>query len=159
MSRAITTLAVAGLILCAAAGIGAGRETVPEPEIVAPDAILEVVEATPEPEPEPVEWVEVIATAYCPCERCCGSYARNRPNGIVYTASGEVAQAGVTIAADWTIYTPGTVVEIEGIGTRVVQDKGGAIKGNRIDIYFEDHAAALDFGRQTVKMRVLEGAE
>ena len=153
MSRTITTLAVAGLILCAAAGIGAGGETVPEPEIVQPDAILEVVAAQPEPEPE---WTEVIATAYCPCERCCGSYARNRPNGIVYTASGEVAQAGVTIAADWTIYPPGTVVEIEGIGTRVVQDKGGAIKGNRIDIYYENHAAALDFGRQTVKMRVLE---
>ncbi len=154
MSRAITTLAVAGLILCAAAGIGAGEEKTQEPEIVAPDAILEVVEAMPEPEPE---WTEVVATAYCPCERCCGSYARNRPDGIVYTASGEVATAGVTIAADWTIYPPGTVVEIEGIGTRVVQDKGGAIKGQRIDIYFDDHAAALDFGRQTVKIRVLEG--
>lgn len=155
MSKTITTLAVAGLILCAASGIGAGREMVPEPEIVQPDAILEVTEAMPEPEPEP-EWTEVIATAYCPCERCCGNYARNRPNGIVYTASGEVAQAGVTIAADWTIYPPGTVVEIEGIGTRIVHDKGGAIKGNRIDIYFEDHAAALDFGRKTVNLRIVE---
>lgn len=153
MSRTITTLAVAGLILCAAAGIGAGGETVPEPEIVAPDAILEVVEAQPEPEPE---WTEVVATAYCPCERCCGSYARNRPGGIVYTASGEEAHEGITIAADWTIYPPGTVVEIENMGTYIVHDKGGAIKGNRIDIYFEDHAAALDFGRQTVKIRILE---
>lgn len=156
MSKTITTLAVAGLILCAAAGIGAGKETVQEPEIVAPDAILEVTEAQPEPEPEPVEWVEVIATAYCPCERCCGSYARNRPDGIVYTASGEVATAGVTIAADWTIYPPGTVVEIEGMGAYIVHDRGGAIKGNRIDIYYDNHAAALDFGRQTVKIRVLE---
>lgn len=155
MSKAITTVTVAGLILCAAAGIGAGKETVPESEIVAPDAILEVVEAMPEPESEP-EWTEVVATAYCPCERCCGSYAKNRPNGIVYTASGEVATAGVTIAADWTIYPPGTVVEIEGVGTYIVHDKGGAIKGDRIDIYFEDHAAALDFGRQAVKIRVLE---
>lgn len=153
MNKTITSIAVAGLILCAAAGIGAGGETVPEPEIVAPDAILTVTEAQFEPEPE---WTEVIATAYCPCERCCGSYARNRPNGIVYTASGEVAQVGVTIAADWTIYPPGTVVEIEGIGTRIVHDKGGAIKGNRIDIYYDDHAAALDFGRQAVKIRVLE---
>lgn len=155
MSRTITTLSVAGLILCAVGGIGAGKETVPETEIVAPDAILEVVEVQPEPEPEP-EWTEVVATAYCPCERCCGSYARNRPDGIVYTASGEVATAGVTIAADWTIYPPGTVVEIEGMGTYIVHDKGGAIKGQRIDIYFEDHAAALDFGRQTVNLRIVE---
>ena len=148
MSKTITTLAVASLILCAASGIGAGRETAPEPEIVAPDAILTATEAQPEP-----EWTEVIATAYCPCERCCGSYARNRPNGIVYTASGEVATAGVTIAADWTIYPPGTVVEIEGMGTYIVHDKGGAIKGNRIDIYYDNHAAALDFGRQVLRMR------
>ena len=151
----ITTCIVAGLILCAASGIGAGEETVPEQEIVQHDAILEVVEAMPEPEPEPVEWVEVVATAYCPCERCCGSYARNRPNGIVYTASGEEAHEGSTIAADWTLYPPGTMVEIEGIGTRIVHDKGGAIKGNRIDIYFEDHAAALEFGRQVLRMRVV----
>lgn len=152
MSKTITTLAVAGLILCAAAGIGAGEEPAPEPEIVAPDAILTVTEEAPEPEPE---WTEVVATAYCPCEKCCGSYARNRPGGIVYTASGEVATAGVTIAADWTIYPPGTVVEIEGMGTYIVHDKGGAIKGQRIDLYFEDHAAALDFGRQAVNLRVL----
>ena len=82
-----------------------------------------------------------------------GAWAKNRPSGIVYTASGEVAEEGITIAADWTVLPKGTVVEIDGVGTRIVQDKGGAIKGNRIDIYFLSHQEALEYGRQTVQLR------
>ena len=112
----------------------------------------------PEPEAE-AEWEMYIATAYCPCEKCCGKYAKNRPNGIVYTGSGEIAEEGVTIAADWEVLPPGTEVEIDGIGTRIVQDKGSAIKGNRIDIYFESHQKALDFGVQEVQLRILDKKE
>ena len=108
-----------------------------------------------EPEPE-AEWEMYIATAYCPCEKCCGKYAKNRPNGIVYTGSGEIAEEGVTIAADWEVLPPGTEVEIDGIGTKIVHDKGSAIKGNRIDIYFESHQKALDFGVQEVLVRTLD---
>ena len=111
-----------------------------------------------EPEPE-AEWETYIATAYCPCEKCCGKYAKNRPNGIVYTGSGEIAEEGVTIAADWEVLPPGTEVEIDGIGTKIVHDKGSAIKGNRIDIYFESHQKALDFGVQEVQLRVLDKKE
>lgn len=111
-----------------------------------------------EPEPE-AEWETYIATAYCPCEKCCGKYAKNRPNGIVYTASGEIAEEGVTIAADWEVLPPGTEVEIDGIGTKIVHDKGSAIKGNRIDIYFESHQKALDFGVQEVQLRILDKKE
>lgn len=106
-----------------------------------------------------IEWETYIATAYCPCEKCCGEWAKNRPNGIVYTASGEIAEEGVTIAADWEVLPPGTEVEIDGIGTKIVHDKGSAIKGNRIDIYFESHQKALDFGVQDVQLRVLDKKE
>jgi len=104
---------------------------------------------------EETEWMVFKATAYCPCEKCCGKWAKNRPNGIVYTANGEVAKEGETMAADWDVLPPGTEVEIEGIGTRKVQDRGGAIRGNRIDIYFETHGQALKFGVQEVRLRVM----
>lgn len=101
-------------------------------------------------------WMTFTATAYCPCEKCCGKWAKNRPNGIVYTASGEVAREGVTIAADWNVLPKGTRVEIKGLGSRVVQDRGGAIRGNRIDIYFDSHQEALEFGVQEVQLRIKE---
>ena len=120
--------------------------------------ILAYSDSTPIVEPE-IEWLEFEATAYCPCEKCCGKWAKNRPNGFVYTANGEVAKEGVTIAADWDVLPPGTEVEIEGIGTRKVQDRGGAIRGNRIDIYFETHEQALKFGVQEVQLRIIENVE
>ena len=50
------------------------------------------------------------------------------------TASGVKAREGITIAADWDVMPEGTIVEIEGIGYRIVQDTGSAIKGHRIDL-------------------------
>jgi 3D (Asp-Asp-Asp) domain-containing protein len=108
---------------------------------------------------EESEWQTFTATAYCSCEKCCGKYAKNRPNGLVYTASGEIAEEGVTIAADWEVLPPGTEVEIDGMGTKIVHDKGSAIKGNRIDIYFSSHQEALNFGVQEVRLRVLDKKE
>ena len=121
---------------------------------------VEVVEP-PQVSTETAEpaWAEYEATAYCSCEKCCGAWAENRPDGIVYTASGAVAQEGVTIAADWDVLPPGTVVYIDGLGERVVQDRGGAIKGNAVDVYFEDHDEALVFGRQTVRLYIVEGGD
>lgn len=116
-------------------------------------------ETAPEPEKAEPDWTEYEATAYCACEKCCGTWAENRPDGIVYTASGAAAQEGVTIAADWDVLPPGTVVFIDGLGERVVQDRGGAIKGNAVDIYFEDHNEALIFGRQTVRLYIVEGGD
>ena len=108
------------------------------------------------PEVEEVEWQTFKATAYCPCEKCCGKWALNRPNGLVYTASGAIAEEGVTVAADWNILPAGTLIEIDGLGERIVQDRGGAITGNRIDLFFNSHQDALDFGVQEVLVRTLD---
>ena len=86
-------------------------------------------------------------TAYCPCVKCCG-----KTDGI--TASGEKAVEGVTVAMDKSIPF-GTKVYIDGVGERIVQDRGGAIKGNRIDLYFDSHQEALNFGRQTKEVTIL----
>ncbi len=99
---------------------------------------------------KPLQWETYIATAYCPCEKCCG-----KEDGI--TASGVKAREGITIAADWDILPEGALVEIDGLGYRIVQDTGSAIKGHRIDVYFEEHEDALDFGVQEVRVRVVLG--
>ena len=95
---------------------------------------------------------EFRLTAYCACEKCCGKWALNRPvdkNGeaIVYTASMKRAESGWTIAADTDILPFGTKIWIDGHEYEV-QDRGGAIKGNRIDIYFDTHEEVCQFGVQ-----------
>ena len=74
--------------------------------------------------------------AYCPCVKCCG-----KTNGI--TASGTVATEGRTIAANLPF---GTKLYIDGIGERIVEDRGGGIKGKTIDLFMSDHNSALQFG-------------
>lgn len=135
---------------------GPSMQETPSAAFKGPSGTLSETETVPESDPElEPEWIEAVATAYCPCERCCGSWALNRPDGIVYTASGAEAVQGVTIAADWSIYPPGTVLFVEGLGEMVVQDRGGAIQGQKIDIYFESHDDALQFGRQNVRFYIV----
>lgn len=84
---------------------------------------------------------EFKLTAYCPCAKCCGQWA----DGI--TSTGVTAKAGRTIAVDPTVIPYGSLVEING-NTYVAEDCGGSIKGNRIDVYFNTHEEALEFGVQ-----------
>ena len=58
-------------------------------------------------------------------------------------------------AVDPKVIPLGTKLYIEGYGYAIAGDTGGAIKGNRIDLCFEPRAAALKFGRRTVKVHVL----
>jgi 3D (Asp-Asp-Asp) domain-containing protein len=69
------------------------------------------------------------------------------------TSSGRKARKG-TIAADLTKYPYGTEMYIPGYGWGEVQDKGSAIKGNHIDIFFEDHDEAIKWGRKKLKVTV-----
>lgn len=85
-------------------------------------------------------------TAYCACVQCCG-----KTDGI--TASGTKATAGRTIAAPST-FSFGTKVLING-KTYVVEDRGGAIQGNRIDIYMDSHSEALKWGVRYLELEVL----
>lgn len=103
-------------------------------------------------EPELVSLGEYRLTAYCGCSKCCGKWGENRPvdadgKPIVYTANQTIAKEGVTVAADINVLPYGTKIIIDG-HQYIVQDRGGSIKGNRIDIYFESHQSALEFGVQ-----------
>ena len=103
---------------------------------------------------EPVSLGVFKLTAYCPCEACCGIWANNRPNGVVYGAIGEELKEGYSIAVDPNVIPYRTEVIINGHIYRA-QDCGGAIKGNRIDVYFEDHDDALEFGVQHAEVFVV----
>ena len=85
-------------------------------------------------------------TAYCPCSKCCG-----KSNGI--TASGTKATAGRTIAAP-SNFKFGTKVVING-NTYVVEDRGGAIKGNKIDLFLPSLKDTNMFGRQKGKVYII----
>lgn len=76
-------------------------------------------------------------TYYCACKKCCG-----KTNGI--TAWGTKATAGRTIATS-SKYAFGTKLVING-HTYVVEDRGGAIQGNKIDVYVDSHSEALKLG-------------
>lgn len=80
-------------------------------------------------------------TAYCPCSKCNGKWA----GGI--TSTGAKAKANHTIAVDPKVIPYGTVVLING-QSYTAEDCGGAIKGNKIDIFFDTHTEASNFGVQ-----------
>lgn len=94
---------------------------------------------------------EFRLTAYCPCMQCCG-----KTNGI--TASGVKAVEGVTVAADIRKLPMGTRVYIEGVGERVVQDVGGAIKNNKLDIFVARHGSAFNaaYNQKAAKVWILK---
>lgn len=93
-------------------------------------------------------------SAYCSCAKCCG-----KSTGI--TASGARATAWYTIAAGKG-YKLGTVIYIPAFANKpnggwfVVQDRGGAISNNKIDVYMGSHSQALQFGRKTLECYVYE---
>ena len=95
-----------------------------------------------------------IVTAYCPCQKCCVKTDK-------ITSTGVVAEQGVTVAVDPKQIKYGSTVLImldsELVGIYIAEDCGGAIKGNRIDIYFDSHEDALDWGKKECEVIVLDG--
>ena len=126
-------------------------ETEPETERVTLESETQV-ETEPETAVEYISLGEYKLTAYCACEKCCGAWAKNRPldkdgNPIIYTASMAEAKQGVTVAADTDVLPFGTVILIDG-HEYTVQDRGGGVKGNHIDVFFDTHEEARAFGLQ-----------
>lgn len=94
-------------------------------------------------------------TAYCVEEyvHICGE-------GHGITSSGAKVQPGVTVAADISILPYGTVVYIEDVGLRVVQDTGSLIEGNKLDIAVNTHAEAVSWaGYGSRRVWIVTGGE
>ena len=98
---------------------------------------------------------EFTLTAYC-----TEKYAHICGTGTGITASGAPVTPGVTVAADLSVLPLGTVVYIEGVGVRVVQDTGGALQGQHLDVAVDGiHADALSWplGGQLARVWILGG--
>ncbi|MFC7684821.1 3D domain-containing protein [Ureibacillus sp. GCM10028918] len=106
-----------------------------------------VVQSTVE-EPASGQELMVTATAYTAyCEGCSGTTAigidlRSNPNQKV-------------IAVDPNIIPLGSRVWVEGYGEAIAGDTGGAIKGNKIDVFIPTRNEALQWGRKQVKLKIL----
>jgi 3D (Asp-Asp-Asp) domain-containing protein len=104
---------------------------------------------------------EYRITAYCPCEICCGKWAANRPEGVVYGAYGSKLIEGVSVAAP---LPEGVEIFVEGVGQFTVQDKLADWVVDKynyqvIDIYFDNHADAEKFGLHQKEVTILKGVE
>jgi len=114
------------------------------------------VEPILENKPEVISLGNFTLTAYCPCVKCCEIWSSEHPSriGTDYiqkTASGTIPLAGKTIAVRKNVIPFGTTVIISG-HEYIVEDTGGGLKENGIDIYFDTHDEALKFGRQTAEV-------
>jgi 3D (Asp-Asp-Asp) domain-containing protein/Na+-transporting methylmalonyl-CoA/oxaloacetate decarboxylase gamma subunit len=88
---------------------------------------------------------------YCHCTLCT--------NGTGITASGEPVQEGM-VAADWNVLPMNTVIYIkqgDALVPKVVKDRGGAINGNKIDIYVPSHEQAIQLGTYYADIYVAAG--
>lgn len=110
---------------------------------------IEEPESELESEPELKSLGRFKLTAYCACSKCCG-----KSDGI--TASGTKAKQGRTIAVDPKLISYGTKVVING-RTYIAEDCGGSIKQNRIDVFFNSHKDALNFGVQYAEVFIYVG--
>ena len=93
-------------------------------------------------------------SSYCACEECCG-----KTDGI--TASGAKATAWYTVAAGKD-YKIGTIIYIPALADKpnggwfIVQDRGGAISNEKLDIYLPTHSEALQYGRKSLECYIYE---
>ena len=114
------------------------------------------------PPEEYVKAVEVKATAYCLCKKCCGKTPENPNYGVTNSGIKIVPGTGMkVIAVDPKVIPLNSKVYVEGLngawdyGTAIAADTGSAIKNNKIDLYMDTHEEALEWGRKTVKVYVL----
>lgn len=145
-----------------------GQSVEPEPVEAAPAHPVAVLTATPavedkpyiedkpceEDKPELLALGEFKITHYCACAKCCGKWADG------FTATGTEATEGRTIAVDPDVIPYGTEVLVRyQDGTEAVyiaEDCGGAIQGNRIDVFMDSHEAALVEGIKAAQVFVKE---
>ena len=102
-----------------------------------------------------VRTVRMVVTAYSPNERSCGTSA----DGITASGYSVHVNGGCLVAADPKVLPLGSLVSVPGYDSDAVVpvlDTGGAIKGNRLDVLFPTHEAAMRWGRRTLDVTVWE---
>lgn len=99
----------------------------------------------------------VVATGYTAGYESTGKNPNHPEFGITYSGVKVKRDLFSTIAADLNVFPIGTILFIPGYGFGVVADKGGAIKGNRLDLYYETVKDVYEqWGKKTIKVYVVE---
>lgn len=84
------------------------------------------------------------------------AYSYAEAGASYFTASGTDLRANpVAIAVDPSVIPLGTLVEVQGYGVALALDTGGAIKGNIIDVHFDNVEKCRQWGRRMVQVRIL----
>lgn len=102
---------------------------------------------------------EVEATAYDISIESCGKTDGITASGFDLT--GHTWQTARCVAADWSVFPKGSklYIQFEGApeynGVYYVRDKGGAIKGRRIDLFIETRQGCINFGRRKARVNIL----
>jgi 3D (Asp-Asp-Asp) domain-containing protein len=133
----------------AVTALGTGRELMQD---VIPAASVEPMSSTTDAHMR-IVWLEV--TAYCGCPKCCGPHAQ----GLTASGRSIAYNGGQFVAADKKLFKFGTRLSIPGYaGGQPVEviDRGGAIKGYHIDVFFPTHEQAREWGRKRIAVTVEE---
>jgi 3D (Asp-Asp-Asp) domain-containing protein len=100
-----------------------------------------------------VIWMEV--TAYCGCKKCCGPAA----HGMTASGRSIAYNGGLFVAADTSVLPFGTQLRVPGYaGGEAVEviDRGRAIRGSHIDVFFPTHDQALAWGRRWMPVTIVQ---
>lgn len=100
-----------------------------------------------------VKAIKMVATAYDASFESCGKHPDHPQYGITY--SGLRVRPGI-VAVDPKVIPLGTWLYVEGYGEALAADIGGAIKGNRIDLYYESPEDVAKYGKKKVKVYILD---
>lgn len=85
-----------------------------------------------------------------------GEFTLYAYSGHGITSTGTKPKINYTIAVDPKIIPYGSKVYIEGYGTYIAEDCGGAIKGNKIDIFMSSNAECNKFGVRKAKVYIIK---
>ncbi len=97
-----------------------------------------------------------LVTAYCPCRRCCGRHANGR------TAGKTNAWKMIGVATFWNAIPKWTIVDIPGIGKKVVDDNGSAMERSwkrgvyHIDVRMPYHYQARNYGVKYMDVKIYD---
>jgi len=106
----------------------------------------------------PVKTITMLVTAYSPDEKSCAGSA----DGITASLHHVATNAHKMVAADTRVLPLGSMITIPGYDSGQVVpvlDRGGAIKGNRLDVLFPTDAEARKWGVRRLKVTVWEYAD
>lgn len=120
-----------------------------ETEPATEEASVQAEETESSSQQESGQTIQVEATAYTAnCAGCSGVTA----TGIDLNANPNQK----VIAVDPSVIPLGSRVHVEGYGEAIAGDTGGAINGNKVDLYMQSHDDAIAFGRKTISVTILD---